>query len=778
MLAEFLSAHDPRLFVAAAGVSLAGVTLSFRLLPPHGTPRHRAAVLRTLLAGAVLGGTLWLVFRLSIAGYFPFLAASIAWPALLAGLLLSVAGATASLAVTVFTEHCARNAVLAGSILAAATSCMLFLSMSNLVAPLTLAYALSDVLEAMVGGTAVCAFGLWRRNRARSRGDVVLAAAAVAIALPALDFWSLFAILPFADWETVSATSGALALRPLTVVFASEFVATLLLVRAGAEVDRQAAARATRENDRLRQLTESTFEGIVVHRNGHVVDANGAFCALVGRALEDVVGHALTDFAPGFGHGLPTRPVEVDLLVAGGTAIPVEMLSRGISLDAGEAAVTAVRDVRERRVAQHAQLDRKRAEELQREADEQRERRRIAEEASRAKSAFLAMMSHEIRTPMNAVLGLAASLLDDELTSDQREAVAAIRDSGDTLLRILNDILDFSKLDAGRMTFEAAPFSPDSIGHDALSVYSPHAVAKGLTLRLESDAALPASLLGDAGRIRQVLHNLVANAVKFTDSGEVVVSAQCIERNAATATMEWTVRDTGIGIAPKKLGTLFDAFVQADDSITRRFGGSGLGLAISRQLVAGMGGTIGVESRQGQGSRFHFCLILNVGEAAAVPLNAQQSADTLRERLAALGRPLRVLLAEDNPTNQFVVTRLLKGLAIQVDLAEDGAQAVQAALRTGYDMICMDMRMPEVDGLEATRIIRRREGPSRDVPIVAMTANAFPEDVAACRAAGMTDFVAKPVSKDRLVEAVLRALPTMDDARQTVVLEPMAGQAA
>ena len=185
------------------------------------------------------------------------------------------------------------------------------------------------------------------------------------------------------------------------------------------------------------------------------------------------------------------------------------------------------------------------------------------------------MMSHEIRTPMNAVLGLASSLLDDPLTPDQREAVVAIRDSGDTLLRILNDILDFSKLDAGRMTFETAPFSPAALAHDALSVYSPYAAAKGLTIRLDADPLLPPAMLGDAGRIRQVLHNLVANAVKFTEQGEVTIGVQGIDRTALAATVEWTVGDTGIGIAPEKIATLFDAFVQADNSITRRFGGSG-----------------------------------------------------------------------------------------------------------------------------------------------------------------------------------------------------------
>jgi PAS domain S-box-containing protein len=759
MIAEFLSAHDMRLFLAAAVASLAGCLLSFRVLPAHGARHGSDATVRTVAAGTVLGGTVWVVFRLALAGYFPFLAASIPLASAALSILLAMLGATAALAVTVFAEHCVRNALLAGSILACAASCMLFLAMSSLVAPLALGYELLTVLEAMVGGTAICAFGLWRRKLALHRRGTIVAAAILAVALPSLDFASLFAILPFSDWESVSVTTGSLALRPLTVVFASEFVAALLLVRAGAEVDRQSAARATRENQRLRQLTESTFEGIVVHREGRVLDANGAFCMLVGLPLEALIGRQVAEFAPGFPGGSTGQKLVLELRAANGSSLPVEMLSRGISLGAGEADVTAVRDISERIAAERSKHDRQRAEELQREADEQRERTRIAEEASRAKSAFLAMMSHEIRTPMNAVLGLASSLLDDPLTEEQREAVVAIRDSGDTLLRILNDILDFSKLDAGRMTFETAPFSPAGLAHDALSVYSPYAAAKGLTIRLETDPSLPPALLGDAGRIRQVLHNLVANAVKFTDQGEVVIGAHRVEHGGVSAAIEWTVCDTGIGIAADKIGTLFDAFVQADDSITRRFGGSGLGLAISKQIVDRMGGSIEVRSVQGQGSQFRFRLTLPLARETVPQADPMRSAEGLRVRLAALGRPMRVLLAEDNPTNQFVMIRLLKGFAIPVDIANDGAEAVRAASRTRYDLICMDMRMPEMDGLEATRLIRRREGPSQKAPIVAMTANAFPEDIAACQAAGMTDFVAKPVSKERLVEALLRALP-------------------
>ena len=393
------------------------------------------------------------------------------------------------------------------------------------------------------------------------------------------------------------------------------------------------------------------------------------------------------------------------------------------------------------------------------EADLMRERERHADEANRAKSGFLAVMSHEIRTPMNAVLGLAGTLLDGSLTPPQRRIVEAIRDSGDNLLRILNDILDFSKLGAGRMTLEPAPFSPATLTQNVVSILGPRAAAKGLAIVAENEPTLPPGLMGDAGRIRQVLLNLMSNAVKFTETGSVSIRAGCLSEADGHATIEWTVSDTGIGIPAEQVDKLFNEFTQADSSISRRFGGSGLGLAISRRVVDQMGGKIGVTSRPGAGTTFRVVLTLPVAEPPVlVPPEQADTAEALRKDIAALGRPLRVLFAEDNPTNQFVALQLLKGFDIQIDVAGDGVEAVDAAARFAYDVICMDVRMPEMDGLEATRLIRKRGGILGSIPIIALTANAFPEDVQACFAAGMTAFVPKPVSKDVLVGAILRAV--------------------
>jgi len=383
-----------------------------------------------------------------------------------------------------------------------------------------------------------------------------------------------------------------------------------------------------------------------------------------------------------------------------------------------------------------------------------------AEAASAAKSSFVAMMSHEIRTPMNAVLGLANNLLETKLDADQRRAVVGIHDAGDNLLEILDDILDFSKLEAGRLSLELIPFSPQVIVEHSLSVIGPRATAKGLTITIETSDDLPRALIGDPGRIRQVLLNLLSNAVKFTPSGTIVVALQCLSNDGTTARVQWTVTDTGIGIDPDKIESLFSDFVQADNSIRRRFGGSGLGLAISRRLIEQMGGRISVTSMPGRGSSFRFMLDLPVTtELPTKEQDHQLHYAELRQRIAAGGRPLRLLIVDDNPTNRSVAVRMLAEFAIQSDTACDGTEAVTAATRFNYDVILMDMRMPEMDGLEATRAIRSKGGALAAVPIIAFTANAFAEDETACREAGMNDHIAKPVRKNVLVETILRALP-------------------
>jgi two-component system, sensor histidine kinase len=385
---------------------------------------------------------------------------------------------------------------------------------------------------------------------------------------------------------------------------------------------------------------------------------------------------------------------------------------------------------------------------IRRLSETSRQEAAAAAAANRAKSAFLAAMSHEIRTPLNGILGMAELMADGELSSIQSAQIGVIRSSGDMLLDVINDILDFSKLESGGIDLSMTSFSLAEVAQSVVDMMRPR--AEGKNLRLELDCA-NVSVTSDPARLRQVLVNMVGNAIKFTASGSVKISASVIGGAGGRSGLRLEIADTGIGMSAETRAQLFQEFVQGDPSISRRFGGTGLGLAICKRLIVAMGGTIEVESTEGAGSRFTIeipCEVTDAVEQSTAPI--------------VVGPPAgqaHVLIVEDNPVNQLVAQGLLQKMGMTVSCVGDGAAAVEAVRSAAYDLVLMDMQMPIMDGLTATRIIRA-EGNA--VPIIGLTANAFVSDRDACLAAGMDAFLTKPITRAKLEDTlwpILRGSP-------------------
>ncbi|MDO9596141.1 MAG: ATP-binding protein [Azoarcus sp.] len=537
------------------------------------------------------------------------------------------------------------------------------------------------------------------------------------------------------------------SLLSLAVVLIIVLLFSFAVYRNLRQLDMTVRSSAAAEH-RFRMLFEYSTEAHLLIEDGCISDCNPAALRMIGASgREALVGHPPADFLP------PTQtdgrvaeemvrallsapiradgvPMQIELLTVDGRRIVTEVQLASIQLDNRSGRLIALRDVT-------AQL------EYEAELTSARD---TAQAAARAKASFLAIMSHELRTPMNGILGMADLLADSRLDPEQREHLATLRGSGQLLLTVLNDVLDFSKIDAGRLELEAIAFSPLLASREVLRSLEPAARENANRLLLDADEGIP-EMLGDPTRYRQILFNLVGNAIKFTRDGEVHVRLRMVPEGPDQVRLCCSVEDTGVGIAPEVSARLFTAFEQGDSSTTREFGGTGLGLAICRSLVEAMGGEIGVRSAPGEGACFWFEVVLPLARGEQDV--SVEEADPKPEPMpvaAAQSPAFRILVAEDNATNRLLIKAMLGRKGHTVTIAEDGQEALELAELSAFDVILMDIQMPRLDGYGAAAAIRHLPVPRGTVPIIALTADALVEERERALQSGLfQDYLTKPI---------------------------------
>lgn len=501
------------------------------------------------------------------------------------------------------------------------------------------------------------------------------------------------------------------------------------------------------------------YQKLIFDDEGHpsdleFVEANEAFAKILGLNKEEIVGNRYLQLFPK-GDGLFEQYMSLCFRTVeeGPINYSVDFF---LPISGKWYSMAAYSPERDHLATILTDIDHKKKAEL-----ELKKAKEAAEEANRTKSEFLANMSHEIRTPINGIVGMIDLTLLTSLNNEQRDNLETARSCTGLLLKIINDILDFSKMEAGKLSIENICYDLKGLMEEIVKTHMVHANKKGLELCYTSSADLPQYLMGDPNRLKQVLNNLISNAVKFTDAGSVTLSVKMNPPSDDGAELQFSVADTGIGIAREDLGRLFKTFSQVDSSITRKYGGAGLGLVISKQLVEMMGGKMWVESEKGKGSTFFFIVQCSHGK------QPQAETETRKQELNGCG-PLSILFVEDDEVNRTIISRVLRAKGHRVALAGNGFEALEAHERKNYDVILMDIQMPMLDGLEAVRKIREREGTQKHTPVIALTAYALQGDRERFLSCGMDEYVPKPVNMEELYHAINRVISpagSIDDCR-------------
>jgi PAS domain S-box-containing protein len=492
---------------------------------------------------------------------------------------------------------------------------------------------------------------------------------------------------------------------------------------------------------RYKMLSEKVRDIIhFIDTEGNIIDVNQSGLSSYGYTYEEFLKLNIRDLRA---EGIITQDF-IEKLDKGSTfyetvhyrkdrsTFPVEISTKGADIGGKRVIVSIIRDITERKVVESSLKSAKES----------------AEIANKAKSEFLANMSHEIRTPINGIVGMVDLTLATELSNEQRENLMIVKSCTNSLVKVINDILDFSKLEARKLVIENINFNIKSLIEETIKVHSPSAIKKGIELNYTFASTIPQYVIGDPSRLQQILNNLISNAVKFTEIGEVWIKIKEIKNHDNELEIQFTVEDTGIGISEDNIVMLFKSFSQLDGSITRRFGGTGLGLAISKQLSEIMGGRLWVESKTAIGSKFYLTLKFTIGAKI-------ETQPTKILRLKNIDRPYSILLAEDDKVNQMVITRILKERGYLVDTADNGLQAVEMCLENSYDAILMDIQMPVMDGIEATKRIKER---NKCTPIIAITAYALKGDREKFLAHGMDEYVSKPIRIEELYSVIEKSL--------------------